>query len=92
MILESTHSSAFAVQLVEQQGGYIQRHTDLIVGKYSGDRGVDLWDKQRWESEFEQHQVLVFTSQVFLNLVDHNYFREQNSRDMSSSSSIVLQH
>ena len=81
-----THLSASVVQLVEQQGGYIQRHTDLIVGKYSGDRGVDLWDKGRWASEFEEHQVLVFTSQVFLNLVDHNYFREPNSPTMSSPS------
>ncbi|CAF3586308.1 unnamed protein product [Rotaria sp. Silwood1] len=62
------------VALVQQQSDYIRIHTDLSVGKYYGELGVDLWEKQRWIDEFEHHQVLVFTAQVFLNLVDHNYF------------------
>ncbi|CAF2009078.1 unnamed protein product, partial [Rotaria magnacalcarata] len=62
------------VALVQQQSDYIRFHTDLSVGKYYGELGVDLWQKERWVDEFEQHQVLVFSAQVFLNLVDHNYF------------------
>ena len=50
-------------------------HTDLKVGRYYGELGVDLWDKLKWINEFEQHQVLVFTAKVFLDLVDHSYFR-----------------
>jgi endoribonuclease Dicer len=46
----------------------------LIIGKYYGELGVDLWKKEQWDIEFENHQVLVFTAQVFLNLIDHNYF------------------
>ena len=61
--------------LVQQQSDYIQRNTDLTVGVYYGELKVDLWDKERWIEEFEQHQVLVFTAQVFLDLVDHNFFR-----------------
>ncbi|CAF4055169.1 unnamed protein product [Rotaria sp. Silwood2] len=62
------------VALVRQQSDYIHIHTDLSVGQYYGELGVDLWQKQRWIDEFEHHQVLVLTAQVFLNLVDHNYF------------------
>ncbi|CAF1126055.1 unnamed protein product [Adineta steineri] len=62
------------VALVQQQSEYIRIHTDLKVGKYYGELKVDLWDKERWINEFEQHQVLVFTAKVFLDLVDHNYF------------------
>ncbi|CAF1670671.1 unnamed protein product, partial [Rotaria magnacalcarata] len=65
---------AKTVALVQQQSDYIRFHTDLSVGKYYGELGVDLWQKERWVDEFEQHQVLVFSAQVFLNLVDHNYF------------------
>lgn len=64
------------VTLVQQQSDYIRIHTDLSVGRYYGELGVDLWQKEKWITEFEQHQVLVFTAQVFLNLVDHNYFRK----------------
>ncbi|CAF4297310.1 unnamed protein product [Rotaria sp. Silwood2] len=62
------------VALVQQQSDNIHIHTDLSVGQYYGELGVDLWQKQRWIDEFEHHQVLVLTAQVFLNLVDHNYF------------------
>jgi endoribonuclease Dicer len=64
----------YLVQLVEQQSDYIRTHTDLTVGIYYGDLGVDLWDKDKWEWEFENHQILVFTAQVFLNLIDHDFF------------------
>ncbi len=63
-----------SVQLVEQQSEYIRKHTDLTVGIYYGELGVDLWKKDQWDIEFENHQVLVFTAQVFLNLIDHDIF------------------
>ncbi|CAF1244053.1 unnamed protein product [Rotaria sordida] len=62
------------VVLVQQQSDYIRIHTDLTVGTYYGDLGVDSWSKEKWINEFENHQVLVFTAQVFLNLIEHNYF------------------
>jgi hypothetical protein len=60
--------------LVEQQSNYIRVHTGLAVGCYYGDLGVDFWRKDKWIEELEAHQVLVFTAQVFLDLIDHNYF------------------
>ncbi|CAF2107810.1 unnamed protein product [Rotaria magnacalcarata] len=62
------------VQLVTQQSEYILTHTDLTVGKYYGELAVDLWNKEKWEYELENHQVLVFTAQVFLDLIDHANF------------------
>lgn len=82
------------VVLVHQQSEYIRIHTDLTVGRYYGELGVDLWLKQQWIEEFEQHQVLVFTAQVFLNLVVHNVFRtafvwtERSSLFLSIDSSL----
>ncbi|CAF3736044.1 unnamed protein product [Rotaria sordida] len=67
------------VVLVQQQSDYIRIHTDLTVGTYYGDLGVDSWSKEKWINEFENHQVLVFTAQVFLNLIEHNYFRQKSS-------------
>ncbi|CAF1081572.1 unnamed protein product [Adineta steineri] len=62
------------VQLAQQQTDYIRKHTGLLVESYYGEKGVDLWHKERWDIEFEDHQVLVFTAQVFRNLVGHDYF------------------
>lgn len=64
----------FLVQLASQQSNYITRHTDLNVGMFHGELGVDNWDKSQWDNELEKYQVLVFTAQVFLNIVDHNIF------------------
>ena len=66
----------FSVTLVQQQSEYLATHTDLKIGQYHGELGVDFWDKEKWTDEFENHQVLVFTVQVFLNIVNHNHFRK----------------
>ncbi|CAF1172745.1 unnamed protein product [Adineta ricciae] len=62
------------VQLASQQSKYLSTHLDLKIGTYYGDLGVDYWKIDKWNEELEKHNVLVFTAQVFLNLVDHNYF------------------
>ncbi|KYM88476.1 Endoribonuclease Dicer [Atta colombica] len=61
------------VALVEQQSIYIKRHTDLKCKGYSGDMKVDFWSEQQWITEIEEHEILVMTSQIFLNLLIHRY-------------------
>jgi len=58
-------------------------HTDLKVGMYWGDMGVDYWDGATWKQETEKHEVgfcifiqtesclFVFTDSF---LLDHNPF------------------
>lgn len=86
-------SSRISVALVQQQSDYIRAHTDLAVGRYYGELGVDLWNREQWIREFENHQVLVFTAQVFLDLVDHGHFRTFNQvfhhSHQSSATSIL---
>lgn len=35
-------------------------HTDLNVGVYWGDMGVDFWDAEMWKKEVERHEVGAF--------------------------------
>ena len=76
ILFEIFYSVFLKVQLVQQQSDYIRTHTDLSVGCYHGELGVDFWSKEKWDSEFEKYQVLVLTAQVFLNVLDHNFFRK----------------
>lgn len=32
-------------------------HTDLKVGTYWGEKGVDNWDANMWNVELEKHEV-----------------------------------
>lgn len=32
-------------------------HTDLKVGKYWGEMGVDFWDAATWQKQLEEHEV-----------------------------------
>ncbi|XP_015599757.1 endoribonuclease Dicer isoform X2 [Cephus cinctus] len=59
------------VALVTQQTGYLARHTSFSCKGYTGDMNVDSWSKEYWLIEFEQNQVLVMTSQIFLQLICH---------------------
>ncbi|PFX27173.1 Endoribonuclease Dicer [Stylophora pistillata] len=61
------------VLLASQQAKVIANHTDLRVKCYVGEMGVDGWEKSRWESEFNDNNVLVMTAQVFLNLLSAGF-------------------
>ncbi len=66
------------VPLVNQQSKAIETHTNLKVGKYSGDMGVDFWDKTKWESEFNENDVLVMTAQILYNMLQHGFIMLSN--------------
>lgn len=46
-------------------------HTDLKVGMYWGERGVDYWNAETWKKEVDEHEVhfyfLVVASKVEMN-------------------------
>ena len=59
----------FTVPLVQQQAGVLENETNLRIGKYVGEMGVDFWDKQKWCEELKKYNVLVMTAQIFLNIL-----------------------
>ncbi|XP_011632113.1 endoribonuclease Dicer isoform X1 [Pogonomyrmex barbatus] len=61
------------VALAAQQANYLCRHTGLKCKNYSGDMQVDFWKKQEWLDEIEQHEILVMTSQIFVDMLSHGY-------------------
>ncbi|CAM1325416.1 DICER1 (predicted), partial [Pycnogonum litorale] len=61
------------VPLVTQQASVISDHTDLEVGKYVGDMLVDMWDKATWQEQLTDKQVLVMTTQIFLDILCHGF-------------------
>ena len=63
------------VALLEQQAEVISKMTGLKTGSYCGAHGVDDWGRERWEKEWNDHQVLVFIHQVFLNTLARGYFK-----------------
>nr|BAW35366.1 Dicer3 [Locusta migratoria] len=65
--------AANTVALVGQQAEYIRRHTDLSVGIYTGLQNVDFWSPKQWQMEIQNHEVLVMSSQVVLNVLQHGY-------------------
>ena len=64
-----------AVPLVKQQAAYIEVHSCLSVGQYTGEMGVDGWDCRRWKIELNQHHVLVMTMTIFKNLLLHSIIK-----------------
>ncbi|XP_022864745.1 endoribonuclease Dicer homolog 2-like [Olea europaea var. sylvestris] len=61
------------VVLVTQQGEYIEMHTDLKVGKYYGELGVDFWDAATWKREKDEHEVLVMTPAILYRALSHRF-------------------
>lgn len=48
---------AFSYYLYYQQADAIKMHTDLKVGMYWGDMGVDFWDAKMWKQQIEEFEV-----------------------------------
>ncbi|XP_051121429.1 endoribonuclease Dicer homolog 2 isoform X2 [Andrographis paniculata] len=72
----SPHIAVFLVPtvvLVTQQGEAVSVHTDLRVGHYYGELGVDFWNAAMWKHEVDQHEVLVMTPQILLNALRHKF-------------------
>ncbi|XP_057788683.1 endoribonuclease Dicer homolog 2-like isoform X1 [Salvia miltiorrhiza] len=63
------------VVLVTQQSEVVALHTDLKVGKYYGEMGVDFWDEATWKREVNKYEVLVMTPQILLDALRHTFLR-----------------
>jgi hypothetical protein len=59
--------------LVLQQAEVLKMHTCLVVGEYTGDKGIDFWDRGRWLKEMELHEILVMTPQIFLDNIRRSF-------------------
>ncbi|KAK7412825.1 hypothetical protein VNO78_04480 [Psophocarpus tetragonolobus] len=63
------------VVLVSQQAEAVRKHTDLKVGLYWGEMGVDFWDAATWKQEIQKHEVFVMTPAILLNCLRHSFFK-----------------
>ncbi|KAG4946137.1 hypothetical protein JHK87_042144 [Glycine soja] len=77
------------VVLVSQQAEAVKKHTDLKVGMFWGDMGVDFWDATTWKQEVEKHEVRAFafsiwtercpvfvmTPAILLNCLRHSFLK-----------------
>ncbi|KAJ1420894.1 Ribonuclease III domain [Sesbania bispinosa] len=63
------------VVLVSQQAKALEDHTDLKVGTYWGDLGVDFWGVAVWKEQTAKHEVLVMTPDILLNCLRHSLIK-----------------
>ncbi|KAF1002409.1 endoribonuclease Dicer homolog 2-like isoform X2 [Apium graveolens] len=63
------------VVLVSQQAEVVEMHTDLKVGKYWGEMGVDFWNAADWKKQQDEFEVLVMTPQILLNALRHSFIK-----------------
>ncbi|XP_018414903.1 PREDICTED: endoribonuclease Dicer [Nanorana parkeri] len=54
---------------VAQQVSAVRTHSDLKVGEYSALEAVESWRKERWNQAFLDHQILIMTCHIFLNVL-----------------------
>lgn len=53
-----------------QQSGVVAMHTDLKVGKYYGEMGVDFWDDATWKQELDKYEVcFIYNFSVYVLLL-----------------------
>lgn len=62
------------VVLVTQQARVIEMHTDLKVGQFYGEMGVDFWSADTWKKQLEQYEVFVMTPQILVDNLRHSFF------------------
>lgn len=66
---------ANTVPLVRQQAKAIGQLTPYSVSSYDGSMGVDFWDREKWEEQLENNEVLVMVSQIFLDMLNHDHIK-----------------
>ncbi|CAH2047079.1 unnamed protein product, partial [Iphiclides podalirius] len=64
------------VPLVKQQQKVISELCPVKgVNGYSGEDRIDFWNKQKWDEELRQYQVIVMTSQILCDMLTHKYVK-----------------
>ncbi|KAK8938938.1 hypothetical protein KSP39_PZI010999 [Platanthera zijinensis] len=63
------------VVLVQQQADVLEMHTDLKVGKFWGEMGVDFWSAEIWKQKLNEFEVFVMTPQILLNNLRHTFVK-----------------
>ena len=46
-----------------------------MAKSFCGSDGVDFWNDEKWKKEIDSNQVLVMIHQVFLDALNHGYFK-----------------
>lgn len=53
-----------SVTLVFQQAAVLRNNIDQNVAHFYGSMGVDLWDRQTWNTQFQNNMVIVCTAEI----------------------------
>ncbi|KAH8277764.1 hypothetical protein KR018_005614, partial [Drosophila ironensis] len=72
------------VELARQQAEAVRQSTNLKVGFYVGEQGVDDWSRSQWSSEIQEKQVFVGTAQVMVDMLSQRYLK------LSSVSIVII--
>nr|BAX36483.1 Dicer4 [Planococcus kraunhiae] len=67
------------IALVEQHYSFLKRHCSLNITMLTGDVGVDLWKEEEWTAIENNAQILIMTSQIYVNVLTHAYLYLKNA-------------
>ncbi len=56
-----------------QQGEVLRKHLDLRIKYYYGEMNVDCWNKAEWLKEWNNHDVMLMTPQILLDILRHGF-------------------
>ena len=68
-------------ELSRQHLSMLQNHVDLKVRNFCEGSTIDLRNVKRWEKEFNDNHVLIFTAQKFLNILAHGCFCKKEMKE-----------
>ncbi|KAF3903015.1 hypothetical protein ABW20_dc0109555 [Dactylellina cionopaga] len=64
-----------SVTLVFQQAAVLECNLDAQVGKYCGEMGTDMWNRQQWEAKLGIEKIFVATADVLFNCLTHSFLK-----------------
>lgn len=80
---------SFSVELARQHHATIKVHVDLKIRNFCDGATIPLDNRRRWNDELNEHNILIFTAQKFLNLLDHRVFCKSSNLFDSSRQLMV---
>ncbi|KAK2950414.1 Dicer [Blattamonas nauphoetae] len=61
------------VLIAEQHFSIACSNLNYRCGLYHGDRTGSLWDRKQWQAEIRDHDLMIFTGQIFHDILQHAY-------------------
>ncbi|KAK9449862.1 uncharacterized protein V1518DRAFT_404946 [Limtongia smithiae] len=79
-----------SVILVFQQAAVIEANVPAKINKLCGQMGVDIWEKDLWQKQYQEYDIIVMTADIYYNCLNFGFLDIQQASRYRQASLLIF--